>query len=179
MITDRLRPVFFPSAFLCASLLVCAPKPAHAGQFGLSIGGRSGALGISIHGGSFGVSYRSGSPGYRASVRYAPHAPRYEHPAACLPRRVWTPGHYDTVERRVWVPGHEDRVWVEPVYETRYDAYGRSCEVLVRAGYWKTVRSPGHYETRRDEVWVPGGWEPVYEPSRYPPVRPRYGGSWR
>jgi hypothetical protein len=77
----------------------------------------------------------------------------------CRPSyRVWSPGHYETREQSVWVEGECRRVWVEPRYEWRTDYRGCRSRVLVRPGYWDTVRTPGHYETRRVQVWVEGCW---------------------
>ncbi|MBL8860709.1 MAG: hypothetical protein JNK02_01755 [Planctomycetes bacterium] len=65
-------------------------------------------------------------------------------------------GRWETVVERVWVPGRTERVWVAPVYETRYDACGRPIQVCVRAGWWSTVQHPGHWEERRTKVWRNG-----------------------
>ncbi len=74
------------------------------------------------------------------------------------PYRVWTPGHYECRDDRVWVPGVCRRVWVAPVYEWRTDYRGCKFQWLVRDGYWDSVEAPGHYETRRVQVWVEGCW---------------------
>jgi hypothetical protein len=74
----------------------------------------------------------------------------------------WVPGHYETVERDVWVPGTCEKVWIEPCYETRYDACGRPYRVLVKPGHWTTVETPGHFETRCVQVWVEGCWKPSH-----------------
>ncbi|MCC6406862.1 MAG: hypothetical protein IT453_06835 [Planctomycetes bacterium] len=77
----------------------------------------------------------------------------------CRPSyRVWVPGHYETREERVWVAGECRRVWVEPVYGWRTDYRGCRSRVQLRAGYWETIEEPGHYETRRVQVWVEGYW---------------------
>ena len=64
-------------------------------------------------------------------------------------------GCWEWREERVWIEGYESRVWVQPVYETRYDHCGRRYQVIVRAGYWQTVCEPGHWEVRKHKVWVP------------------------
>jgi hypothetical protein len=77
--------------------------------------------------------------------------------------RVWVPGWYETVSERVWVPGRTERIWVEPVYEYRPVYHVGACgpvRVLVRAGYWRTIHHPGHYELRRVRVYRPGYWTP-------------------
>ncbi|MCB9916403.1 MAG: hypothetical protein H6828_14840 [Planctomycetes bacterium] len=90
------------------------------------------------------------------------HAPRYERREACppvVPRRVWVPGRYETVERQVFVPGVVRQEWVPAVYETRIDLCGRPFQALVCAGHYRTVQDPGHYETRCERVWVDAHWE--------------------
>lgn len=84
---------------------------------------------------------------------------RHGERSECRPAyRVWVPGHYESREERVWVPGECRRVWVEPIFEWRRDYRGCRQRVLVRAGYWRSIEEPGHYETRRFQVWVEGYW---------------------
>ncbi|MEW6073978.1 MAG: hypothetical protein AB1726_15460 [Planctomycetota bacterium] len=85
------------------------------------------------------------------------------HPA---PRRVWIPGHYEWVGEEVWVPGWTEVIWVEPVYEWRV-FLGCRFRLLVRAGHWSEIHHPGHFETRRVQVWRPGIWSEG--------IGPRYG----
>jgi hypothetical protein len=40
----------------------------------------------------------------------------------------------------------------------RYDSCGRPYQVLVHPGEWTVVCHPGHFETRCERVWVPGGY---------------------
>jgi hypothetical protein len=80
----------------------------------------------------------------------------YAHAGPVASRLVWVPGSYATEYRRVWIPGRTERVWVEPVYGVRVGACG--TRVLIRAGHWKTVHHPGHYETRAVRVHRPGHW---------------------
>lgn len=86
-------------------------------------------------------------------------------PAHCEPARLWVPGRYETRCERVWVPGCERREWVPACYGWRVGPCGERYRVLVREGYWRTVREPGRYETREVSVWVPGHWE--IGPRRY------------
>lgn len=72
---------------------------------------------------------------------------------------IWVPAHYETVVRQVWVEGCFRDVWVDPVYEYRLDHCNRLVKVCVRAGYWARVQDPGHFETRREQVWVDGRYE--------------------
>ena len=74
--------------------------------------------------------------------------------------RVWVPGQFEIVHQQVWVPGCTQRVWVEPVYGRRVGVCGNHFRVLLRAGYWKNVYQPGHYETRSERVWRAGHWAP-------------------
>ncbi len=106
---------------------------AHAGgglSFGLSKHGRHGSIGIQI-----------GYPNYA--------------PASCPPQYG---GHWETVNDRVWIAGACEQVWIQPVYETRWDSCGRPYQVCVRAGYWSTVQHPGHWEERPRQVWRNAGW---------------------
>jgi hypothetical protein len=78
--------------------------------------------------------------------------------SAAYARRVWVPGRYETQRVRVWVPEERRRVWVEPVFSLRFDLWGRASRVLVSAGYWRTVVTPGHWELRAVRTWRPGSW---------------------
>lgn len=73
--------------------------------------------------------------------------------------RTWIPGRFETVQQRVWVPGWIERVWIEPTYEWRFGSCGSRFRIQVCAGHWKSVHHPGHYESRRVQVWQPGHWE--------------------
>jgi len=79
----------------------------------------------------------------------------------CEPRsvRVWVPGRWVVEERRVWVPGRRERVWSPPLFETRFDACGRSFRFQVRPGGFRTVQQPGRWETRAERAWRPAHWE--------------------
>jgi len=90
---------------------------------------------------------------YTSSSALAPSSYRGGYVAS----RVWIPGHYETVWQRVFVPGQFQRVWVEPVYEWRIGTCGVRY-VCVRAGYWRTVQLPGHYENQRVRVYRDGQW---------------------
>lgn len=70
----------------------------------------------------------------------------------------WVPGHWAIESQRVWVPGQSSQVWVPPVYGTHYDECGLPVQVLVKAGYYKTVTQPGCWTTKRVRVWKPGCW---------------------
>ena len=76
----------------------------------------------------------------------------------CEPRRTWVPGHFETRDEKVWVDGREQQVWVAPVYDWRYDQCGRPYRVQLEVGHWTCVRSAGHFECRKVQVWVAGGW---------------------
>ena len=140
------RPALF------AALALALAPAASAGDLGLSL--HLGKKGKGIH-----VSYHKGARGPVASGRIVSSRRPITHRA---PRKVWTPGHYQTVARRVWIPETYQKVYIEPVYETRYDECGRPITVLVREGYWTSKCIPGYYETRHDKVWVPGRWTTTY-----------------
>jgi len=78
------------------------------------------------------------------------------------PSRHWVPGCHETVHERVWVPGGYRRRWIEPAYETRFDACGNAVRVLVRAGHFTVVYEAGRYEVRPRRVWRAGHWELGY-----------------
>jgi hypothetical protein len=60
--------------------------------------------------------------------------------------------------RRVFEPGRSVRVWVPPVYETRFDACGRPHRVLVTPGHHALRSEPGRWVSKRVRVWAPGRW---------------------
>jgi len=72
---------------------------------------------------------------------------------------TWVPGHYELRDTRVWVEGCTENVWVEPEFGFTLDACGNRIRFLVRAGYWRTVHHPGHFEVRTQRVWIPGRHE--------------------
>ncbi|MFT5198277.1 MAG: hypothetical protein ACI87O_000933 [Planctomycetota bacterium] len=100
-------------------------------------------LGITI--GSHGeLGVRIGTPGFpRAQER---HRSRRITPAR---------GYWETITEQVWVQGRVRQEWVSASYDTVYDSCGNRHQVLVRQGYYRTVREPGCYETRSRRVWVP------------------------
>lgn len=94
-----------------------------------------------------------GRPAYHPAPRPLPApAPCHVHRACCY--RV-IPGHYNVVAERVWRPGCSQQIWEAPVYRTEYDHCGNPVQVLVRAGYYRTVATPGHWETIQRRVWIP------------------------
>lgn len=125
------RPILLP---LVAALAGCALLAPAASAHGIEI-----SLGKKSKHSHVGITFSTG-------------------PSYCPPPRTWVAGHYETRCEQVWVPGVEQRVWVAPVYEWRHDSCGRAYQVQVRPGYWKTICSPGHSETREYRVWVEGCW---------------------
>ncbi|HEX5135347.1 MAG TPA: hypothetical protein VFY93_00110 [Planctomycetota bacterium] len=71
-------------------------------------------------------------------------------------RRDGTLGHYRIVCTNVWVPGRRERVWRPARYGWCRGPRGILVRRLVRAAGYVTVFAPGHYETIRTRVWVPG-----------------------
>ncbi len=102
------------------------------------------SIGFSKHGRHGSVGVQIGFPG-RGYDDCAPRPPQYG-------------GHWETVCERVWINGTCEQVYVQPIYETRWDACGRPYQVCVRAGYWNTVQHPGHWEERSRQVWRQAGW---------------------
>jgi len=103
---------------------------------------------------------RVAASAYRGAGTYS-HGPSrgYSHsrsPSAL----VWVPGRYETVSRQVWIPGCVERVWIEPVFELRYDSCGIAIRVQVCPGHWENVQRAGHYELRSVREWRPGHWAP-------------------
>ena len=129
------------SLFLGLTFAAVGAAPAQAGDLSLQVHGKKGSIGIHL-----GSGPHSGRP-----VGYA--------------HREWIPGHYETIHERVWIPGREERVWVAPVYQWRYDSCGRAIRVCVQQGYWNTVCTPGHYDTRPRQVWVEGCYRSSHGPS--------------
>jgi ribosomal protein L28 len=114
----------------------------------LYLAGMLALLGQSAH-----AQVAASTPRYAPGVRVELSRPSYES------SRVWVPGRYVIERERVWVPGYRVRRWFEPAYETRIHC-GRRVRVLVCAGAWRTVETPGHYEYRNVSVWKPGHWVP-------------------
>ncbi len=139
--------------------LVAAATPAQELGFGLHTQ-------LGKHGyGSIQVGYGSHSKAglYGGRVSSIGHGRSYGSPRRSVtivaPRRAWVPSAWVTVHKQVWVPGTVQKVWVPAVYETRYDACGKAYQVLVCAGHWEHVTSPGHYETHPVQVWQAGHWK--------------------
>lgn len=90
-----------------------------------------------------------------------PYNPR---PAYCPPQRVqrvWVPGCWVTETQRNWIPARTEQVFVEAVYETRYDSCGNPYQVLVCAAHYQTVTHPGYWDECQVRVWRPGHWQTV------------------
>ena len=118
-----------------ALVAVLAPA-SFADGFGISFGGKHGALSL----------------GFSTGPVYGP---------SCEPRcapAVWVPGHYQTVYRQVWVDDCHERVWIEPVYQWRSYGCGRPVRVCVRGGHYERVYRSGRFETRPVRTWVSGSW---------------------
>lgn len=85
------------------------------------------------------------------------------HPASYRPEyrdRRWVAERYETrYEQVLACAEHYERRYVDPVYETCLDRYGRPYTCAVRPGYWTEVLVPARYETRAVTVLVPGYWQ--------------------
>jgi hypothetical protein len=155
------RPILMVA---CASF---AASAAHAGELsldagGLSLGLKVGGTGghVAVHVGGYGDAH-----GGKVKVDKIGYGPQRRvvsgcslHPR-CAPARHWVPGHFEAQETRVWIPERKEKVWVPAVYGTRFDACGRAYQVLIRPARWSVVCDPGHFETRRERVWIAGCFE--------------------
>jgi hypothetical protein len=106
--------------------------------------------------GGFGFGYSKFGKHSAISVGFSSG---FRHPGRVIvvdPVRRFVPGHYETRCTEVWVPGCVKEIYVEPLYETLVDHCGNVTRVLVREGHFKTIRTPGRFETRCTEIWVPG-----------------------
>jgi len=154
--------------FLPALLLVlggAAAAPVEAQELGLRYRGEHAQVRLSAGSHGLGASLTLGAfrgqRGYERGYgrRDRVRGVRIDHRDrrhVCVTRSVWVPGHHETRERRVFVPGRREKVWIDPVYVDGFDSCGQPIRRLVRDGYWDVVQHPGHYETRRQAVWVPG-----------------------
>ncbi len=99
----------------------------------------------------------------RGEIRRAPrsYGRRHTQRRSFSTRRIWVAGRYELVNRRVHEPAYIERIWIDPVYETRYDPCGRARRVLICDGYWKKVRVPARWVNKRVRVWKPGYWRTV------------------
>jgi len=122
---------------LAAVFCVCLSMSAHAQRASLTLGRATqyGAFGLTI-----------GAPLGRPSY------------TRCEPRRTWVAGHYETRCESVWVAGCTHDVWTPAQFEWRWDPCGRAYRVCLRAGSWRAVSDPGHYESRSVQVWIAGAW---------------------
>jgi hypothetical protein len=134
------RPVLFAGGLVLSALLA-APAVAQRrteAHVGLSHRTDRGHIEVSI--GRGGVQVSAGRHNHRRPVVQPCPQPA---------------GHWETRCERVWVPGPVRKVWVPPLYETRFDHCGRPYQVEVRCGYWDTIQEQGCWETRESRVWVP------------------------
>lgn len=137
------------AGFALALAAFATTAPASAQRLSTNKGGTQWEIGIGRETRSGGGAIRVGNQG--VSLDLHSHGRRGD---ARIPRG-YDGGRYEYRNERVWVPGFDQEVWVEPVYEWRYDSCGRRHQVLVCAGYYRTVCVPGRYETRQVKVWVP------------------------
>ena len=97
-------------------------------------------------------------------IRLSFGGPVYPAPVVAVPavERQFVPGHYESRTETVLVEAaHYERVYVAPIYETRYDRWRRPYTVCVRNGYYNDVYVPARYGNRVVSVWVPGYWQEV------------------
>lgn len=131
---------------LTLAALLAAPAAAQrrsSNDWQIGVGRRTGHSEIGVSIGSRGVQINAG---YRERHRQPVLQPCPPPPPA---------GRWETRHERVWVPGAVHRVWVPPVFETRYDYRGCPYQVQVRCGFWDTIQEQGYWEHRDTRVWVP------------------------
>ena len=141
-------------------------QPTSARQVGLRLEGGHGRIELSFSSGGLrasashrdrGHSRRHGRSYGHGSSRGRNDGRRYsDSHHVCVRRPIWVPGHYETRVRDVFVPPRHEKVWIEPVYEDAIDRYGGRTRVLVREGRWEVIETPGFYEPRTEQIWIPG-----------------------
>ena len=139
---------FKRSAVSFAALAAFFVADARADGWSIDLSKRS--IGVSIFGGNH---RHQTSRGYR---RYSPPRQRY------APQKVWVPGCYITEYEKSWVQGSHRKVYVQPVFEKRYDACGNPYRFKVSPGYYEVVHEPGYWETRPVKVWKSGYWRVIH-----------------
>lgn len=72
--------------------------------------------------------------------------------------RRYVPGHYDIVREQVWVPGCTHQIYVEAVYRTEFDHFGRAYQVLVTPAHYQTIQDQGRYDWVERKIWIPESW---------------------
>jgi len=98
------------------------------------------------------IGFNIGTNGFSfgLGIGHQRHRRSHCHTAGC---RTTIAGHYDLVPDRVWRPGHSRQIWVPARYSYR-NRCGRRVRVLVRRGYYRTVHTPGYWDTINRRVWV-------------------------
>lgn len=127
------------TAGLVFALTLALSAPSFGQSFGISFSKHGRHGGISIGANLFGGSHCAPRP--------------HVHTHCCIQQ---TAGYWTTRCERVWVPGCAQRVWVPPVYRTVCTPCGGTRQILVRAGFYRTVPGQGYYRTVNRRVWVPG-----------------------
>lgn len=97
-------------------------------------------------------------------------------PTAAPQGQTYAQGRYELQTVQAWVPGQFQQVWVPG--ECRQHHRWQRCS----QGYYRSVNTPGHYETRQNWVWVASSYAPYQpqygqpQPPYVPPQpQPRYG----
>lgn len=144
------------SGLALAALLASPAAAQRRSEWQIGFGKQTGNAHVGVTVGSHGVQVSAG-----IRERHCP-------PPVARPCPPPPSGHWETRCERVWVPGPVRKVWVPPLYETRYDHCGRPYQVEVRCGFWDTIQEPGYWEQRETRVWVPCEPRPRYQaPIRY------------
>ena len=130
--------------------------PASADQYDAEIRYRQGrpndrtSVGVEIHLGDRDHDrrkHRKRHRGYqdddRRGDKYGRHRSRYDNDDDRRP--MHHRDRYDHRHSSHHHPGHFKRVWVPPVYVTRYDPCGRRYRVCIRAGYYNRIWVQGYF----------------------------------
>jgi hypothetical protein len=108
---------------------------------------------------------------------YRPFVPVYPIYPVRPMGQYYISGYYETRTETILVePERIEKVYVEPVYDTRYTADGKPVVVKVADGYYREIVIPAKYTTIQTRVFVPGYWATT--PVRTCPpvmVQPRSG----
>ena len=147
-----------PRVLLGAALIAALGGAVSAQAVGIKVGSGGATYGGPAYGGHLG--------GYKAPWKgkvvkagpWAGYGKFVNHCPPPAPARVWVAGCWKVERERVWVAGAPQKVWVQPVYATKCNAYGATFQVLVTPGHYAMVPGPGCWTVQPKKVWAPGHW---------------------
>ena len=94
---------------------------------------------------------------FRLQGHHRPFGHLHTHGHRCY----WIGGGYQLRTVQEWVPGYWIQDYLPPQYES-FEVDGRRVQFLVKEGAYEDVFIPGHYETARRRVPLPGYWSCGY-----------------